>query len=153
MRIKGKCIVRTFYCVVLCIAIWGIAYQRLLVVEARNMHIYQTYMSIAATRCIINEDNQQALHWLQQSQRVSVDYMAYRKIMLLRVIDVINSYLKVKTDSLSYEREKELLQYSDEVFACNMSGRLNYYNIVDHWVLPKTFYFFVPKASNKEMRR
>jgi len=64
--------------------------------------------------------------------------------MFLDVSDILIGYCKIQDDRLTSEVSRELDDYSNEVIEKCFGEKLTYYSIVDHWLLPEMFGYFVP---------
>jgi hypothetical protein len=154
MRNFNKVSQRVCYGIFLCAVVWLLAYQRLLLVEARNMHMYQTYMATAATRCILGGNDQNALKFLETSQNISINYIYYRRIMYSEAEHIVNLYYKTYAGQLNHERKEKLIQYSEEVYnTCSWEAFPNYYNVFDQYILPMMFPIFSPAAPDGIVKR
>lgn len=156
MRISRGKVVSIFCCSVLfCILVILLVWQRLLLVEARLILIYQFGRTTMAEHYIGKGNSQLAREILDKSQNVSVNYLCYRKVMFLDASDVVRDYCKTHSETLPPEFKNELTDYSNEVYEkCKMSGAWpNFDNVVDQWWLPKMFYTFTPREPNGEVKR
>lgn len=121
-----------------------VAYQRFLLIESRLISMCQTRYALLVEYWLRKGDSEHAIETVRKAQDLSVNYMLYRKIMYIDVADILDSYRKIQGAKLTPEASKEVDDYSNKVIEECFGEKATYYSIVDHWLLPKMFSFFVP---------
>lgn len=136
-----------------CIAVFGalvglLAYQRLLLIEARQLAMYQSRVMMSAHSCLkVKKDIPMAMDILEPPPRVFVNYLVYRRVMSIEAAGVTRMYCKLFKNELEEDFRKKISDYEHEVEKKCHESRLTFYYIVDHELLFRLFPVFAPNGE------
>lgn len=135
-----------------CIAVFGslvglLAYQRLLLIEARILAMHQSMVMMSAYSWLkAKKDIPMAIDILEQPPRVFVDYLLYRRVMFIEAASVTGMYCKLFKNELEEDFRKKISDYEHEVEK-KCHRKLTYYYIFEHELLISLFPVFAPNGE------
>jgi hypothetical protein len=135
-----------------CISIFGaligmLAYQRLLLIEARNLAMHQSRVMMSAYSCLkVKRDIPMAMSILEPHPRVFINYLLYREVMFIEAANVTKMYCKLFKDKIDEDFSNRISDYSSEVRE-KCYEKPTYYYIFDHQILISLFPVFAPNGE------
>ena len=139
--------------IVCCIVVFGtlvgmLAYQRLLLVEARLLAMHQSRVMMSAYSCLkVKKDISMTMDILEPPPRVFVNYLVYRRVMFIEAEGVTRMYRTLFKNELGENFRQKIAAYEDEVIKKCHENTFTYYWIVDQELLFHLFPTFLPNGD------